>query len=616
MKTINPARLQQRKTHGLSLEEMLLPAQIYFNARQAEQNDFLRKTIVVRNYPASFQASEACVLQKLASQKGITLKMYFKPLSQGEITNLVNTQLQNKKAQKNNNRDSQYIKADIEQANIEKAYADFLNNNEKFYYITIFIEVYAPDKDELKKRVDQVTGLLRAHGMTKDDIIYRQKQAFLSVMPTGENHLKLYARNMPSSTAALMYPCTASSRTDRQGMFLGTTSAGGPMFLDIFQRDDKNANGNISIIGESGQGKSTLMKKIIEMQIARGTSVFTIDPEAEYVDLIGTLGGTSIDCATGNFIINPLELRQLNTPDDISENSGSEPESLKEVNVFKQHLSFLRDFYKVLRPYATEAQLDILIILTQELYHKVQIDEHTAITTLKSNDYPILGDLYEYIKEVFLNFDKYKDTFFMFQKEALRDILLLLKDVYDGSESHLFNGHTNVISSDVIDFNINSLLQGARSRTDAALFNIMTWIWNRVAQRSHQILFAVDELYLLMNRDNLTMARYFRDFAKRARKYEACIATATQNLGDFLDPEIIQMSSVLFNNPNNKFIFYPGDLDFSAVQRLLKLTDGEMHLISEPNRGSCLMKSGGEKHYFHVDLLDYEKDLFGRGGGR
>lgn len=609
----------QMSTFGDTLENMLCPTRLQFNTRYAEQNDFLRKTIAVKNYPASFET--VCILQRLATLKGTSLSIIFDPLNQGEIGKIVSIQLNNKIAtRQNNGKTSEKIKAEFEEDSIKKAYRDFLQNNERFYYVTILIEVYAQNKDELLKKSNEVKILLAAFGITKDDLIYEQQQAFLSMIPWADNKIDYLHRNLPSSTAAALFPFSASNRCDSHGIYIGTTTDSGNIFIDLFKRDLKNTNGNISIIGESGQGKSTLMKKITEMLIAMGVSVFLIDPEDEYGELIEKLGGTDIDCACGNFIINPLEIRKISSKeveDELKEDEKRDsPTAFKEINPFKQHLSWLRDFYKVLRPYATEAELNILLILTQDLYIKYGIDESCNPTQLSSEDYPTMGQLYEYIETVYKSFDDFKDKYYMFKKDALQNILLFLKDVYDGSESHLFNGHTNLVNSSVVNFNINSLLQGARSRTDACLFNIMTFIWNKVTQKKRRIMFALDELYLVMNRDNLTMATYLRNFAKRARKYESLIATATQNLGDFLDPAISNISSVLFNNPNYKFVFYPGDLDFSAVQKLLKLTEGEINLISEPNKGYCLLKAGGDKYHVHVDLLEHEKALFGSGGGR
>lgn len=228
------------------------------------------------------------------------------------------------------------MRAEIDEDGIKKAYRNFLQNNERFYYITILIEVYAPDKKGLQEKVNEVKTLLAAYGMTRDDLIYEQQPSFLSVLPYTGSVMQHMRRNLPSSTAAALFPFSASSLVDPEGMPLGTTTDSGPVIIDFFKRDDSNANGNITIIGESGQGKSTLMKKIIEMCIVLGISVYFIDPEAEYCELIYKLGGTVIDCASGGFMINPLEIRTIATRGDdenlTKEEKAESQEAFKQVN--------------------------------------------------------------------------------------------------------------------------------------------------------------------------------------------------------------------------------------------------------------------------------------------
>ena len=180
------------------------------------------------------------------------------------------------------------MRAEIDEDGIKKAYRNFLQNNERFYYITILIEVYAPDKKGLQEKVNEVKTLLAAYGMTRDDLIYEQQPSFLSVLPYTGSVMQHMRRNLPSSTAAALFPFSASSLVDPEGnaAWHNGRRDSGPVIIDFFKRDDSNANGNITIIGESGQEKSTLMKKIIEMCIVLGISVYFIDPEAEYCELI------------------------------------------------------------------------------------------------------------------------------------------------------------------------------------------------------------------------------------------------------------------------------------------------------------------------------------------
>lgn len=602
------------------VEEMLLPNRMVFTSRVIRQNDFLRLVMAIKNYPASFE--DVCVLKKLATSRGITMKIILDPLTAGQISTLCDKQLQNKQSDLlNDGQVAGQIKAQVDSEHIKEVYRNFLNSNEHFYYVTVYIEAYAADQQQIKQKADYVKSLLTGYGISKDDLIFEQRPAFQSIIPYAQNLLPYLSRNMPSSTISALYPFSASSRVDEEGAILGHTTDNGPIIIDFWRRDDQNANGNISIVGESGQGKTTLTKVILTYLLATDCHVYCLDPESEYGSLITGMGGTQIDCASGRIRINPLEVRSIARDDDeeITGIKKEEDDSLPvfhEEGAFKQHLSWLRDFFKVMRPYATEAEINILLILVQDLYRKFHIDEHFDLDNFKSEDYPTIGNLYEYIRDVYQQWETYKDQYFMFKQDALQNILLFLKDAYDGSESILFNGTTNVPNSDKIDFDLNRLLQGSNQRTDAMMFNITTWIWSKVCQRKWKVVLDIDEMYLMIKRNNLTMAYYLRDFTKRARKYGAILITATQNLGDMLDPEIRHITSVLFNNPNYKFIFYPGDLDFSAVKDVMKLTAGEISLIDEPNKGKCLCKAGDGIYHLCVDVLPFMVPLFGTKSGK
>ena len=120
-----------------------------------------------------------------------------------------------------------------------------------------------------------------------------------------------------------------------------------------------------------------------------------------------------------------------------------------------------------------------------------------------------------------------------------------------------------------------------------------------------------------MDRENMTVAKYLRSIIKRARKYEALIGTATQQLADLDDEKIRHISSAIINSATFKFLFNPGDLAFEKTKRLLQLTDGEAESIFVSQRGQCLLKAGrADKYNVQVGKLPYEEELFGTAGGR
>ncbi|MEG2455894.1 MAG: ATP-binding protein, partial [Oscillospiraceae bacterium] len=102
-------------------------------------------------------------------------------------------------------------------------------------------------------------------------------------------------------------------------------------------------NGNLIATGESGQGKSTALKHIIETLFMAGVKVIIIDPEREFRDLCRNLGGSWLDAGGGNAKINPLQIRPV--PED-----ESEPESDRlyqsSDNAMALHIHTLEVFFK------------------------------------------------------------------------------------------------------------------------------------------------------------------------------------------------------------------------------------------------------------------------------
>lgn len=596
------------------LTRRLVPTRMQFNIHDIVQSDFLRRVIIIKNFPSILVGN--CSLARIAQMKNTTFSMWIRPMKKGASKNLIDNQIKNIKAKSHKNNATEQIEAQVEAESIEQFYTELKRSNGRIYYVNIYIEVYGKTQKELEAKCDDVISELSGLGITTEQLSYEQREGFLSVYPLGEDKFKAAANNMPSNTLASLYPLSYSSKNDPHGMKIGHTLDGGNVFIDLWKRDDSHTNGNFAIIGESGQGKSWLMKKIISQQIAMGTNCFILDPNGEYNDLIRKLGGSIVNLANGKTLINPFEIRSFRS-DNVLFDDGEKSE-IEAFNIraeFYQHLSWLKDFYKVLLPAMDDKTLTAAMLVTKDMYINSNIDEHTDIRTLKSTDYPTFTTLYEYISEIYNDSDLRKQ-YPMLTNEMLQNLLLYFKEPYDGSLGFIFNGTTNVKNANIINYDISELLQGSKERSEAALFNTMTYVWNRITRRENQTMFTVDELYLLVNRNNLTIANYLKEFMKQARKYEGVIGEATQNIGDFLDPLIEHISAPLFNNPTYKFIFYPSDLDLGKVKDLLRLTDGEVSCIKTPHKGRCLLRAGGEDYHIQVDKLPYEDKLFGKAGGR
>lgn len=100
---------------------------------------------------------------------------------------------------------------------------------------------------------------------------------------------------------------------------------------DTYRRGEDKTNSNILILGNSGQGKSYLLKLLLINTREAGKQIICLDPEAEYQELCENLGGTYLDFLSGRYIINPLEPKMWAEPDDSDEKAEKEDASKKEI---------------------------------------------------------------------------------------------------------------------------------------------------------------------------------------------------------------------------------------------------------------------------------------------
>lgn len=317
------------------------------------------------------------------------------------------------------------------------------------------------------------------------------------------------------------------------------------------KRTDDKTNSNILILGNSGQGKSYLMKLLLCNLRESGKSIICLDPEHEYEDLCNNLGGTYIDMMSGEFMINPLEPKAWS---DGQKDSDDSPETFRKVTRLSQHISYLKDFFRAYKDF-TDAEIDTIEIMLMKLYARFGIDDFTDFDKLNGEDYPIMSDLYELIEKEFLSFDSSRKH--LYTEEILQNICLGLHSMCKGAESKYFDGHTNIRDGKFICFGVKELMDTNKRLKDTLLFNILSYMSNQLLGRGNTVA-AVDELYLFLT--NMTAIEYIRNGMKRVRKKEFSFILASQNINDFLLPEIKEFTKPLFSIPTYSFLFHPGNI--------------------------------------------------------
>ena len=587
--------------------DCIAPGVIRFFVDHYIVGDSYRCAWAVREYPPSTE--EQAVLARIADRNGVTVRIYHRLVEVMEQKKIIQNATRKNKMKSTANDMSEAVEAEGNLQDVIELLADMRKNREVLLHCAVFIELKAKSLDSLKNLQEEIQMELARSKITVDRLTLRQKEGFLSAMPTGSNMFgTMYERVLPASSAANLYPFSFSGKTDEHGMYIGRDKFGTNILVDLDKRADDKTNSNVLILGNSGQGKSYLMKLLLTNIRESGKRVIVLDPESEYVELCENLGGCYIDFMSGEYKINPLEPKAWT--DGLDEVDADAPEAFKKVTRLSQHIAFLKDFFRCYKDFADE-HLDTIEILLVKLYARYGITDLTNYKDLKPTDYPIMQDFYHLCEEEFMTYDNQRK--YLYTEATLQEVCLGIHSMCVGSESKYFNGHTNVTDGEFLCFGVKGLLDTNKRLKDAMLFNILSYISNQLLSVGNTAA-SIDELYLFLT--NLTAIEYIRNAMKRVRKKESSVILASQNIEDFLLPDIRELTKPLFSIPTHQFLFNAGQINPREYMDALQVEECEFELIKYPERGTCLYRCGNERYLLQVKAPEYKSALFGSGGGR
>lgn len=604
-KILTPEQVEEIRTKDFF--DMILPGTIKFLSDHYIVGDSYRCVWAVREYPPSTE--EQAILSQLADRSGVTLRIYHRLVESMEQRKIIQNATRRNRLKSGGNDVSESIEAEGNLQDVIDLLANLRKNKEPLLHVSVFIELKARSMEKLKELQSDIAMELTRSKISVDRLTLRQKEGFLSVIPTGCNQFGAqYERVLPASSVANLYPFNFSGKTDPQGAYIGRDKYGTNILVDFDRRAEDKTNSNALILGNSGQGKSYLLKLVLTNIRESGKRIICLDPESEYETLCDALGGCYIDFMSGEYTINPLEPKAWT--DSVEDIDANTPEAFKKVTRLSQHIAFLKDFFRSYKGF-TDAQIDTIEILLSKLYARFGITDSTDYSVKKASDFPVMQDFYNLCEEEFMTYDKQRK--YLYTEETLQEVCLGIHSMCVGSESKYFNGHTNITDSNFLVFGVKGLMDTNRRLKDCMLFNILSFMSNELLGKGNTAA-SVDELYLFLS--NMTTIEYLRNCMKRVRKKDSSVILASQNIEDFLIPSIREFTKPLFSIPTHQFLFNAGQINPKEYMDALQVEPSEFELIKYPERGTCLYRCGNERYLLQVIAPEYKAALFGKSGGR
>jgi len=587
--------------------DMIAPAAVKFNTDHFILGSAYHCVMALRSYPATTE--ELALLSHLGERSGVNLSICLRRVTTAEEQKIIqNASNRSKFERGSTNNMQQSVTAEANLQDVAAMVAALRRSKEPLMHCAVYIDLAADSLEALRTLRDTVTGELIRSRLEADRLLLKQREGFLSANPAGRNAFgSKCERVLPASSVANLYPSNYSGKTDPQGFYIGRDKFGSNIIVDLDRRADDKTNASVLILGNSGQGKSFLLKLLVTNLLESGKSVICLDPENEMGELCSRLGGCFIDLMSGKYRINPLEPKLWDMGGESDEDA---PAAFSERSRLSQHISFLKDFFRSYKDFS-DRHIDAIELMLERLYGKWGINDHTDHSTMHPADYPILSDLYAVIQDAYQNYDRENDP--LYPAELLQEILLGLHSLCKGAESKFFNGYTNVTSERFLVFGVKDLSNASQNLRGALLFNILSFLSDRVLSEGNTVA-VLDELHVWLS--NPTAIEYIRGMLKRCRKKDSSLIMASQNIEDFALPGVAEMTKPLFSIPTHQFLFNAGSIDRRFFMDNLQLEDAEYDIVRFSLKTECLYKCGNERHQLVVVAPPHKAALFGKAGGR
>lgn len=566
------------KRNGESSKDAIAPDSFEFEKDYFMIGNKYGRALFLKSLPTTL--SDKFISELMELDKSTMLSIHIKPVEmeqalkiiKRQITGMEGNKIEYQKRSLKNGYLEPFIpyelKSSLSEAN--ELLDDVTNKNQKVFLVSLIVTHFADNKDELDQDTEVLKSIASKNLCKLGVLNYQQEQALKSVLPLGNNLLKIDRTLTTESTAVLM-PFSSQELLQQNGMYYGKNATSRNLLM-LNRKNLKNGNG--FILGTPGSGKSFSAKReITNIFLNSDDDILIIDPEREYTSLVENFSGEIIHISAGSKnYINPLDISEDYSDDD-------DPLILK-----SEFLISLCDCLIGGKDGMSAAQKTIIDRVCKQVYAKY------FASNFDEEKIPTLKDFQDILEQ-------------QNEKEA-KEIALAL-EIYTKGSLSIFAHKTNVNTNNrLISYDIKDL--GKQLKTMGMLI-VLDAIWNRItANRAvgKRTWIFMDEIYLLFS--NEYSAQYLYELYKRARKWGAIPTGITQNISDLLKSDL---ASSMLANSDFLLMLNQASQDRKKLAELLNISDNQLSYVTSANAGEGLLFNGNSIIPF-VDKFPKNTELY------
>lgn len=503
-----------------------------------------------------------------------------------------------------------------------------VQNNTRTVNTSINIYVRADSLDELNEKTRDIRDHFGSMGIDikmkaipKLQIPLMQKNSPLFIgndLPTETDFL--IGLPLPTLSVAGLWPFIFNTLEDEEGVLFGReATTGGKIIFDQFfylnqpeeAKKQGRTAGNMVVVGRTGFGKSTAMNLLIMSALMRKVKVIWCDPENKNQKLTKFVGGNYIEFGKDSSIINIFDLKPISSDEDDYEDESVMYNTDHAISNVVEDLAIT---FKLLWEDISDYEIDMLNEITVRTYRAVGITGEESFKYYTPERYPTFSTFSSIIDEMIEKYSK-QNEYKKFEYDALKKLQMKMRRLVGSAEipgqwSRYFNGTTSISTdalndSGLVAIGTKSLFNVTSGLRNALLRLVFNYAWSICLGTDQESLFVTDEdhNYILVPE----IASIKAQFQRRARKYNTCTLSGTQQVKDYNDEGIRTHGKAIFDNATYRLVFNLTRDGVEDLSQLISMTDQEKVQLENLPAYTALFTVGNTT--MPVEILATEDEL-------
>ncbi|OIK12900.1 hypothetical protein BIV60_15360 [Bacillus sp. MUM 116] len=583
----------------MTVRDAIAPSYIEENLEYIKLGENYVRTLVVVDFPNKRKGNWLTKLYRF--KENISISYHLEPTSPEKMIDSLNRSIMDLQTRLQG-RNALTPQREIETKQEMESSTELLTKiqsgtTSKVFLVHMYLHLQAESLQQLDRITNRLQAILSRAGLKGYTPKFEMLKAFYSVLPTTDNTLPQWTfRTMDSEALSSLFPFDESEIFHPTGVIKGKNKTTESLIVvDQYGLLDSHSE---FVVGRTGKGKTFYMLKDMMRYWMQGVQVFSIDPERQFSKVIKRLGGQVIYLSVmSNTIINPMEIRFLADRTDLNRDDDEEVD----IHLLYQKIQRLKIFFRLIKKDITpleNALIERYLLKTyEENSPSMKLD--TDFSRFTATDYPTLEDFYNKID--------------LKEHPELKEFKEILWMYVHGSNKRLFNGHTNVnLNGDMICFDLKNLEEEGDSK-QAAMYNVLSFLWDEITQREGLKRLYVDEAHVLCDSQNPRAMKFLYQIYKRIRKYKGGATVATQQIADYLSAieGNRNYGEAIIANSTCQMIMGLSSLDLDDIKqhRVLDLSEQEGTILLKAKRGEGIYVVDTDRVHIQVDHTPEEMEI-------